>query len=685
MELVINFLEDNNYDWSINLRKYESPEQIMEKFGYISKSNNQYSASKLKDYLKEEIKNKLNGSALSNADFKKISDHFAFKYYSSESKNYENQFILLQKIKFIINRLESYTTSLADWIEVKNLVEAYLSVSNYSFDVFDSIQDERKVISESIKFLRNKGYFLTIKNGDIIINEADKNKIFLAIDYRFKKIGHRYIDLIIGVLYKYYDENMQRYFLRPEPTMTEAYEADIPFGYLFNVALANLHEGELNHKKFQKKTVKLAGESIELAKHYFCINRLQSFNKFSDINHNRDTILHAIQKNILYDQFFSIDQISVVHIQEMIRGIFLSPALLSINIDFSIYANILNFVSFKSNANKLFVFDSNEIIAGLSNKYTKDQVLNALNRLSFKSNEINKGYLIPENIEKRNYFERPFVCVGDKYIYINPNLCNYGFYYSLTNLCEEKGVKGDKIGKLAEDFVKNKFQSCGVIIHANKTYKVSKEIANELNITSRKGECDFVVETKNTIIFIELKRKTLTVEARKGNVLQSAVDLAQSFLHALAQTGRHEYIIRKNNALVFTDGTKLDLLGRDVERISLSLFDFYSMHDGAFIHQIVSNLMYSNISSGNKEEDDKINKILNELSDQFRTDIFSEAYKSNIFFNCRFFSVPQLLEVLSHVSNNEEFLTELNRTRQASTGCKDWFKDYSFIRRLQSS
>ncbi|PNQ64524.1 hypothetical protein C1141_09775, partial [Vibrio agarivorans] len=67
--------------------------------------------------------------------------------------------------------------------------------------------------------------------------------------------------------------------------------------------------------------------------------------------------------------------------------------------------------------------------------------------------------------------------------------------------------------------------------------------------------------------------------------------------------------------------------------------------------------------------------------------VFNEAYgKQRItFFNCRFFSIPQLMEMLSNSSNNEEFKVELNHTRHASTGSKDWFKDYQFLRKLKKA
>ncbi|PNQ53204.1 hypothetical protein C1141_20830, partial [Vibrio agarivorans] len=163
------------------------------------------------------------------------------------------------------------------------------------------------------------------------------------------------------------------------------------------------------------------------------------------------------------------------------------------------------------------------------------------------------------------------------------------------------------MGKAIEDFVENLFVKSGIEIHSNKEYKVSKQIAKELSIQSQKRECDFIIETSDTIIFIELKRKTLTTEARAGNSLKSVVDLSQSCFHALAQTGCHEYLLRRDGIINFEDGTKIELLGRNVERVALSLFGFFGVQDGAFIHQVLNSLINAQIESGDEREDKKVN------------------------------------------------------------------------------
>ncbi|WP_415890647.1 hypothetical protein ACMXYV_04880 [Neptuniibacter sp. SY11_33] len=681
MESVLEFLESDDSIWSMNFDRYDGFMHVAETFGYEFET--QKTTREVQEFLKQKITSTLCGGELSQIDFEKVQDHLALKYFSSGEVECKNAFKFLGLIRYVINRLESYSTSVEVWGVVRNYLEAYLCLSNHSSDhnYHSSLYNEKKLVSRSVIFLNKRGFKTTIEAGNIVISKDSEQRLLSAISYRFKKLGYHSIYLTLSCISRHYDHDAKRYFLRPEPSVSHEYSADPPWGYLFNVSLANLH----NVRKI-KRPDKLFLECIELSKHYFCIKNLQTFNKFSDINHRHDTILPAIQKHILYDQYFSIDQISSDHIVKMVEGMFVSSLIEPLNINVEIYIDILKWVSGKSKHNEPLAFAADEVRHGLNYKYLLEDIIKSLSFLSFKVNEINSSYLKPDEIYKRNYFEKPFVSIEGKYLYVNPIICNYGFYNCLLELCKRNGADGNLIGKVSEELVEKLFDRSGVKFHSNKEYKIPKILSKELCIQSQKRECDFIVETEDTIIFIELKRKTLTSDARAGDTLRSTIDLSQSLLHALSQTGCHEYMLRRSGKIEFDDGTVIELSGRKVERVALSLFGFFGIQDGSFVHQVLGSLINAKIDSGNVDEDKKINKHLAELQNQYRTDIFSSTYcgKNNPFFNCRFFSVPQLIEILSNANNNEQFKVELNRTRHVSTGCKDWFKDYQFIRKLQA-
>lgn len=72
-------------------------------------------------------------------------------------------------------------------------------------------------------------------------------------------------------------------------------------------------------------------------------------------------------------------------------------------------------------------------------------------------------------------------------------------------------------------------------------------------------ECHLIIETETTILFLEVKKKTLTPEAPSGNIIKATQDVSKSLLHGLAQSGLHELLLRTKGEINFRDGTRLYL------------------------------------------------------------------------------------------------------------------------------
>ncbi|MEE3915744.1 hypothetical protein, partial [Pseudomonas viridiflava] len=208
---------------------------------------------------------------------------------------------------------------------------------------------------------------------------------------------------------------------------------------------------------------------------------------------------------------------------------------------------------------------------------------------------------------------------------------------------------------------------------------VPKDFFSEINSSALSGECDYVVEGDNHILFIELKSKTLTSESRKGNIRSVLLDLTQSLLSSLEQSGRHEYAIRKLGFLEFDDGTRVDLKNRKIEKISLTVFDFNSLSDINLIQDILGFLPDFEFRSEDTSEakiEHKINEVLQKLKHQQNCAIFTREYRTpygrTINFNNRFFSAAQLITMLKHSKSTEQFIENINGTRQVGNSTKDW-------------
>jgi len=87
-----------------------------------------------------------------------------------------------------------------------------------------------------------------------------------------------------------------------------------------------------------------------------------------------------------------------------------------------------------------------------------------------------------------------------------------------------------------------------------------------------------------------LKKKPLTRRAQAGSDVHILLDIANSLLDAQVQSGWHEARLRIHGYLDLTSpkGTaRLELKGRSVERIALSLLQFGSFQDRMLLKQFL--------------------------------------------------------------------------------------------------
>jgi len=676
MEALITLFENNDEDWELALTRYSHAGELFDKF------NIDVQASATKGRVKENIKKRLEGLLSSGdvlaSDFAIVQTHVTLKHLLSNTHSHAYTF--LQLVQYYIGCCPSYPSQNEAWFEVKALIEAMASLGNYETDKHQATnpKPEDIVVVNSAKALIAKQFSIKIVRGKVELDDSSEKRLLEALDYRFKKMGHFALQATLNCMSEHYDRASKRYYLRDISPPANKHHARVPWGYLFNLSLANIHEPATS-----KKLKKWFSECIELAQHYFCIQELQTFNIFKDMFHTHNTILPAIQKQILFDQHYALDQINAEHMIAMIEGQFTSTTVTAKGIDTTIYVDLLKWASKKATHNTVLLFTPEQLMHELGLKHTLSDIIVALAELTQDASSLNKGYLKPEDIAKRNYFMKPFVKTGENYCYVNPILCNFGFYYALEQKVNPSRRNGDIVGDIAEELVSSLLNKHGISFMAEKKYNVSEEIRKDLKVKSQERECDFIIETASTIIFLELKRKTLTSHSRAGNTLASIIDVSQSLFHALAQTGTHEYTLRKQGEITFVDGTELHLKDRKVERVALTLFGYFGLQDGPFVNTILKALINARIESSNVKEDKKANKYLEELKHQYETDIFYQQYYKDFqsaFLNCRFFSIAQLLTLLENAKDNETFLIEFNRTRNMTSGSKDWFREYECYR-----
>ena len=245
---------------------------------------------------------------------------------------------------------------------------------------------------------------------------------------------------------------------------------------------------------------------------------------------------------------------------------------------------------------------------------------------------------------------------------------------------KDKNFDRDYLGKAIERFTRQVLLEHG-IDSSSGDYRIGKI----------RWECDIVVETAETVIFIEVKKKPLTRRARAGSDVSVVLDLAQSLLDAQKQAGNHEVQLRREGHLDLVDGSKtrrIELQGRKIERIALSLTDFGSFHDRTFLEKFmnaVTRLSFGVHDKKYEEQFKKLNETIASLQEQSRF-LFPESSEHHRpYFNCWFFSLPQLMIILDGVSGAEAFRAALWAIRGITTGQGDLCFDLRYAEQMRVS
>jgi hypothetical protein len=193
-----------------------------------------------------------------------------------------------------------------------------------------------------------------------------------------------------------------------------------------------------------------------------------------------------------------------------------------------------------------------------------------------------------------------------------------------------------------------------------------------------------VLETAKTVFLIETKKKPLTRQAQAGNTLQAFVDLMGGVMDSQLQLGRHELQLRKFGRIDFNDGTRLDLGGRAIARLAVTLLDWGGTQDRIVLRQLASNLIGSALSSPSADADyqralDKANVTLSKLQAQQAELQALGIDPRNLLGNWWFLSVPQLLFVLDGVASADAFEARLRSVSAITFGQLDFYRELSNV------
>lgn len=278
-----------------------------------------------------------------------------------------------------------------------------------------------------------------------------------------------------------------------------------------------------------------------------------------------------------------------------------------------------------------------------------------------------------------DFAERPLLLLGDdRYLILSHSACSPAFIESLLTKLRGAGIDSD-VGYAVEEFLRSELCSRSIDVKSG-NYSVGK----------MNGQCDIVIETDKRIVFIEVKKKSLTRAARCGFDVSVLTDMVYSMLHATLQSGWHELYLRTHQRLTLEtpDGKQIvELKGREVERMAISLADYGGLQDRLVIKEVLRSQLLTQYGSNSPEFAEniaKVNRKVDELKHLNEELYISQGRpeKWQPFFACWFLSVPQFLLLLDDIKDAEGFAQELQRTRSFTLGSHDFSYEYCHAKRM---
>lgn len=164
-------------------------------------------------------------------------------------------------------------------------------------------------------------------------------------------------------------------------------------------------------------------------------------------------------------------------------------------------------------------------------------------------------------------------------------------------------------------------------------------------------------------------------------------------MRSQSQAIKTEYFLRKNGALELENSNnqkiKILLNGRNIERVSLSLYDFGSLHDMQVFRTIMNTIISIEVSSKNSFVDDRL-KNWKKYVERIREYCIliedqNPQSKGTPFKNSVFMSVAQLFTILDGCHSEQDFEKQMMIGKNITRGTRDFYAEYIMNKNLYNS
>lgn len=498
-----------------------------------------------------------------------------------------------------------------DWDKLFDYAIDLFYINPFSYSIMT--RDLNPLI-RSTKHLEKMGTTYEIIGGKIVFSDESHLLVHSMLENNICNLGgiRTLIALFNRELMPKYNRKLDRYLIhRNKSTMGETSNImRIPYNYLINICGKFLNIG------LNVYTVKgmdyLYKEIIRLSSSYLTTLDLQGYSVFEDMMVDYKNIPEYISNNIVFENIYIPTQYNPDFVLEVLDNLY-RPAFEEANVKeytFDEYLKVASVILKECRCCSKITLK--ELISKTKIKRTVlTRILSQLSQYKENINNEFKQILTPSNL-----FDKPLVLLNkDVYFLISPHFCGYSFIKVMDSILKRERVLAlnRRLGEILEVYIKKKLEE--------KNFKYQSGHYS-IDTPETKGECDIVLETKDKIIFLEVKKRRLPDSFELGDDVDTLKSLGEGMVHAQKQILKHRVFIQKNGFMklheeqnILSPHTVLDWNNRRLISISLCLPEYGFLTNKPISSALLESLMFATYHAKDPKQEDKLSK-LNKLSEQ---------------------------------------------------------------------
>lgn len=575
-----------------------------------------------------------------------------------------------------------------DWPAAIGAIQDHIVISGWRTTDPEQLYTREYAVAHAARMLEESGYEIRLTPGWIGLTEEGESKLVQELEHRIAQIGGlNVLRRMFRAIEPFWDRIQGRHHLVPRPSMMGDAKPIPPWGYLLQLAAKHI-----NGRKPLKDTDAGWEQLVKLVTAYGAVIDVQPYTPVAFGTFEAGDLIDFLRDLALYDTLFRVPQLRPSDVDRIARGMLDFVDLTTpIGAGWSVSQalDVIGYLMDPARGERGPVLIEEKavrkalphIAAPIITTLLTDVLAHGAAGANAKFSHPADSPTAQDKTLGLDFNMRPLLRLGpQRFVLVDRAVAGPACLEALLTplRLERKGLDGD-VGLSMERFLEAQLLAHGVTTKSG-----------DYDHDKKHGECDLVVETASTLIFLELKKKALTRRARAGSDVELMLDLAASLLAAQAQAGWHELRIQAAGHLDLTlaeQTERLELHDRQIEKIAVAMLDYGSFQDRIILKHFLETSIRArfdpvDLRHGKKFEE--MNGSLEEIRNQLAARQTGAAALQQPFFNCWFLSLPQLLIVLDGVAGPEEFRASLFQARHITTGSSDFYFEHSYAGSLRA-